>query len=117
VQTTGACPAFDRLIGSRIAVGNAELRLPLFGPLGVIYKNFLPMEVAPFYDVGVAWGRSGLPSFFGGAADTARQAVSSYGGSLRVNILGYAVGQVSLVHPNDRPTKNWVWQFSLIPGF
>jgi hypothetical protein len=117
VQTTGACPAFDRLIGSRIAVGNAELRLPLFGPLGVIYKNFLPMEIAPFYDVGVAWGRSGLPSFFGGSADTARKAVSSYGGSLRVNILGYAVGQVSLVHPNDRPTKNWVWQFSLIPGF
>ncbi len=117
VQTTGACPAFDRLLGSRIAVGNAELRLPLFGPLGVIYKNFLPIGIAPFYDVGVAWDRGTRPSFFGGSATTGRSAVSSYGTSLRVNVMGYAVAQVSLVHPNDRPTKSWMWQFSLIPGF
>jgi Peptidase MA superfamily/Omp85 superfamily domain/WD40-like Beta Propeller Repeat len=117
VQQTGACPAFDRLLGSRIAVGNAELRLPLFGPLGVIYKNFLPIGVAPFYDVGVAWDRGNRPSFFGGTAATGHSAVSSYGGSLRINIFGYAVGEVSLVHPNDRPTRNWMWQFSLIPGF
>jgi hypothetical protein len=83
----------------------------------VIYSNFIPMEIAPFYDVGVAWDRGTRPSIFGGSATTGRNAVSSYGGSFRINLLGYAIGQVSLVHPNDRPTKNWMWQFSLLPGF
>ena len=97
VQTTGNCPAFDRLMGSRIAVGNAELRLPLFGPLGVIYKNFLPNGGSPLLRCRSRMGPLRPALVFRGAADTARQAVSSYGGSLRVNILGFAVGQVSRV--------------------
>jgi hypothetical protein len=24
---------------------------------------------------------------------------------------------VNLVHPFDRPTKNWLWEFNLQPGF
>jgi hypothetical protein len=46
-----------------------------------------------------------------------RSEVTSYGGSLRFNILGFAVGQLSYVRPNDRPLKDWHWEFSLIPGF
>ena len=33
VQPDGSCPAFDRLIGSRVGVANAELRFPLLGAL------------------------------------------------------------------------------------
>ena len=29
------CPVFDRLVGSRLAVVNAELRIPLLGPEGL----------------------------------------------------------------------------------
>ncbi len=122
VTTTGTCPVFDRLVGSRIAVGNAELRLPVLGALGVIpSRSFPPVEVAPFFDVGVAWSRSQKPSFlspaFGSSRETGRDPVSSYGVSFRVNLLGFAIGQISLAHPNERPMKNWVWQFSLLPGF
>jgi hypothetical protein len=112
LQVNGSCPVFDRLIGSRIAVANAELRLELTGPLGVIpSRGFLPIELAPFVDAGRAWGANNT------LLSDSQSWVSSYGTSLRINLLGFAVGQVSLVHPNDRPLKNWIWQFSLLPGY
>jgi hypothetical protein len=110
----GACPAFDRLLGNRIAVGNLETRLQLLGPLGVISSPSLPpVELAPFYDAGVAWTSLQKASFLGGT----RHPVTSYGTSLRFNILGYAIGQLSYVHPNDRPLKHSYWEFDLLPGF
>ena len=32
-------------------------------------------------------------------------------------LLGYAVAEVNLVRPFDRPGKGWIWQFELQPGF
>ncbi|MFB3903269.1 MAG: peptidase S9 [Acidobacteriota bacterium] len=108
----GSCPVFDQLIGSRLAVANAELRLPVFGPLGVVpSQGFIPVETALFYDAGMAWTSTAGSNF------SARDPVKSYGGSLRINLLGFAVAQVSLVRPVDRPLKNWIWEFSLTPGF
>ena len=45
---TGACPEFDRLVGSRIGVLNLELRVPLLGVegFGLIRAPFLPIELA-----------------------------------------------------------------------
>ncbi len=111
---SGSCPVFDQLLGSRISVANLELRVPLLGPLGLITKDFLPVEIAPFFDAGVAWTSKNGPAF---ATDGSRHVVTSHGASLRVNLMGFAVGQISLVHPNDRPLKNWIWEFSLVPGF
>ena len=37
--------------------------------------------------------------------------------SLRANLLGFAVGEAALVHPNDRPGQGWYWVLSLQPGF
>lgn len=113
-STTGSCPVFDNLVGSRIGVANAEARLELLGPLGIIpSKPVPPVEAAWFYDTGVAWTGFAKPGIFGGSRD----GVSSYGAALRVNILGFAVAEISAAHPNDRPDKNWLWQFSLIPGW
>lgn len=110
----GTCPLFDNLIGSKIGVANAEARLELLGPLGVIPSRPIPpVEGAFFYDTGVAWTGLNKASFLGGSRD----GVSSYGGALRINLLGYAVAEISLAHPNDRPQKNWLWQFSLVPGW
>ena len=114
LQVNGSCPVFDQLLGSKIAVGNVEARLELLGPLGVIpSKPIPPVQAAWFYDAGEAWTSASKAGFLGGP----RSGVSSYGGALRVNILGYAVGEVSLAHPNDRPGRGWLWQFSLIPGW
>jgi dipeptidyl aminopeptidase/acylaminoacyl peptidase len=108
------CPTFDRLLGSKLAVANFELRLPLLGGLGVIPSaGFLPIESAWFFDSGVAWTDNDKPSFLGGD----RKAVTSTGLAMRVNLFGFAVGEMDLVHPNDRPGKGWYWQFALQPGF
>ena len=110
----GDCPDFDRLFGSRMGVANLELRLPLLGALGVLRSPAIPpVEAAGFYDTGVAWTDRDEARFLGGG----RNGVSSYGTSLRVNLLGFAVAEVAYVHPNDRPLKGWYWQFNLQPGF
>jgi outer membrane protein assembly factor BamA len=107
------CPVFDRLVGSRIAVASLELRLPLLGPLGLVETFPLPMELAVFGDAGTAWDSADSPDWAGGD----RQSVTSHGASLRVNLVGMAIGQINLVHPNDRPARDWIWEFNLIPTF
>lgn len=110
----GRCPAFDQLFGSRMAVGNAELRLPVFGALGVVRSpGAPPVETAVFYDAGIAWYRVDDRAVLRGA----RKPVSSYGASLRLNLLGFAIAQISYVQPQHRPLKSWHWEFALIPGF
>jgi outer membrane protein assembly factor BamA len=109
------CPAFDRLLGSRMLVGNLELRFPLFRPLGLSRNMYgpLPLELALFADSGVAWNRGESPDFLGGV----RRPVTSVGAALRANLFGFTVVQVDFVKPLDRPQKGWLWQFSFAPGF
>jgi WD40 repeat protein len=111
-----ACPVFDQLLGSRIVVGSAELRFPLLGVLGIGsgYYGAFPLELAIFGDGGLAWDTQHEPSVFGSGS---RDPVFSAGAGLRINLLGYAVAEVDLVRPFDRPDKGWVWQFELQPGF
>ena len=111
----GSCEAFDRLLGSRMLVGNLELRFPLLRPFGVGERMYgpLPIEVAFFADAGVAWTKDDRPTMFGGD----RHPVSSAGLSLRANLFGFAVGQFDLAYPFQRPGRGWVWSFSLTPGF
>jgi len=113
-ETPGRCPVFDQLFGSRMAVANAELRIPLFGALGLVRSPGVPpVEIAPFYDAGIAWyARENLSVLRG-----ARKPVTSFGASLRLNVLGFAIAQISYVQPQDRPLKSWHWEFALIPGF
>jgi len=113
IQPDGSCPAFDRLIGSRIALANAEVRVPLWSLFGG--KNFygpLPVELALFGDAGVAWGRGSRPGF----ADGDREPVTSIGAAIRANAFGFAVVEIDYVKPMNR-NRGWIWQFSLRPGF
>jgi outer membrane protein assembly factor BamA len=84
LQTYGDCPALDQLFGSRIAVANAELRLPLLGSFAVIPSRHIPpVEAAVFYDAGAAWRKTEIATF----ENASRHAVKSYGGTLRVNLM------------------------------
>jgi Tol biopolymer transport system component len=113
-QNDGSCPAFDRLIGSRVAIANAELRFPLWGAFGGDkFYGPIPVELAVFTDAGIAWGRNSRPSFSGGD----RKPVTSAGGAVRINLLGFAVAEIDYVRPLDRPGRGWLWQFNLRPGF
>jgi outer membrane protein assembly factor BamA len=112
--TAGSCPAFDRLIGSRVAIANAELRFPIWGAFGGSqFYGPLPVEAALFTDAGIAWGRSERVGFAPGD----HEPVVSVGAALRVNVLGFAVAEIDYVRPLDRPGRGWLWQFSLRPGF
>jgi Omp85 superfamily domain/WD40-like Beta Propeller Repeat len=111
-----ACPVFDQLLGSRMVVANAELRFPLFGVLGVGtgYYGALPLDFTIFGDAGLAWDTANDPSIFGSGT---RDPVFSAGFGLRLNLLGFAVAELDLVRPFDRPDEGWVWQLELQPGF
>jgi outer membrane protein assembly factor BamA len=114
-DSTFECPLFDRLYGSRMAMANFELRFPLFGllHLGPGYYGALPVETGLFYDLGVAWTQNEKAAFLGGT----REFVRSYGATLRLNLLGYAILEFDYVNPVDRPRKGWFWQFNFIAGF
>jgi Tol biopolymer transport system component len=109
------CPAFDRLLGSRMLVGNLEFRFPLLRPFGATSRMYgpIPIEVALFADGGVAWNRGQKPAIFGGSRD----GISSGGLALRANLFGYAVGELDFARPFQRPGSGWIVQFNLSPGF
>ena len=112
--TDGSCPVFDKLLGSRMLIGNAELRFPPWGAFGG--SNFygpLPIELGVFADAGAAWGRSTPLRLSGSKSDLVR----SVGIVSRINILGFAVAEIDYVRPLDRPLRGWMWQFNLMPGF
>ncbi|HTD69615.1 MAG TPA: basic secretory protein-like protein [Gemmatimonadales bacterium] len=115
--TPSGCPVFDRLLGSRMLLANAELRFPLFGVLGIGggYYGAFPLEAAIFADAGVAWTQApgDKPTFLGGN----RPGVSSAGVALRANLFGYAIGELDVVKPFQRPGKGWLIELNLIPGF
>jgi hypothetical protein len=114
-DATSSCPAFDRLLGSRLLVANLEFRFPLLRPFGLSRGLYgpVPVEVAFFADGGVAWNRDEKPELFGGS----RQGVASVGTALRINLFGFAVGEFDIVRPLQRPGKGWMFQFQLAPGF
>jgi WD40 repeat protein len=108
---------FDRLIGTRLAVANLEVRVPPFALLGLgaPYGGPLPIELGAFYDTGVAWDSRAAtdPTFLGGD----RALVRSYGAVGRINLFGYVVVEADYVKPVDRPDDSWRWQFGLRAGF
>jgi outer membrane protein assembly factor BamA len=139
------CPVFDRMLGSRLGVFNAEFRVPLFGSseFGLLNFPFLPTEIAPFFDAGIAYTSNQPPDLrlstnpvdaaqrvsqncqnqtvqnqggFG-IVCTDRIPVFSTGVTARVNFLGYMIFEAYLAHPFQRPGKGWVWGFQLAPGW
>jgi outer membrane protein assembly factor BamA len=108
------------LIGTRVAVASLELRLPLIGTeeLGLIKFPFLPTEIAPFVDAGVAWDESRNPKLeFATNSSATNIPVVSAGVSARFNILGYLVLEAYYAYPFQRPNKGWHFGFNLAPGW
>ena len=112
---------YAQLFGSKIAVASVELRFPLFGVLGLGrgYYGILPIDFVAFYDAGIAWGyeidgdTENKPFFLGGD----RQPLTSAGIGIRMNLMGFLIMGFNAVKPFNRPDKNWVFQFTIMPGF
>jgi Tol biopolymer transport system component len=137
-QSTGistGCPELDQLLGSRVAVFNAEFRFPLVRTLtlGFLPVGFPPIEAAIFYDAGIAWnGNSALhlhrPSAHscvtGGVAGSCpgpdlavdRYPMTSYGIGARINLFGFTVLRIDYAVPLQR-SRGGYWIVSLGPPF
>ncbi len=121
----GSCPNYTNLFGSKMLVGNLELRFPPFGLLGLGSGlfGFLPIEMVLFGDAGLAWWEAGdvtdptdrdllRPFFLGGE----RTPVYSAGVGLRMNVFGFMIVELDYVYPFSRERGGHL-QFSFIPGF
>ncbi len=123
--TTGTgqtgCPQLDQLIGSRLAVVNAELRFPLTRSLvlGFLPVGLPPIEAAIFYDAGLAWDSNSkvLLTRRGQDPEIYRAPLRSWGGSIRVNALGFVVLRLDYTKPLSRPHNDPYWTVSLGPTF
>ena len=115
--TPGACPVFDRLFGSKLAVANAEVRIPLFGTKEFgLASGFIPTELFGFADAGAAWNQGDKVKVRFSENTTERVPVVSVGGGVRM-LLSYIPLEFYYAHPFQRPQKNWVFGFNIIPGW
>jgi hypothetical protein len=118
-SSPSACPVYDRLLGSRIAVANFEVRIPLLGTsqLGLINFPYVATEIAPFVDAGVAWTADSSATLEFARRTGARVPVFSAGLSARMNILGYLVLEAYYAYPFQRPDKGGHFGFQIAPGW
>ena len=114
-----SCAQFDRLLGSRVAVANVEFRIPIFGArgLGLIETAFPPLEIAPFFDAGLAWTGTSAPVWSFESNSTDRTPVMSTGVTSRLNLFGFAILEVFYARPFQRPGRGGVWGWALQPGW
>ena len=115
VTPTGSCEEFDRLLGSRVLVGNLEWRFPLLRPFGVKSGMYgpIPTEIAFFADAGVAWNAGERPTIFGGQ----RQVVSSVGVAVRARLFNLLILEFDVSNPFQRRGSGPVLQLNVSPGF
>ncbi|HSG39036.1 MAG TPA: BamA/TamA family outer membrane protein, partial [Thermoanaerobaculia bacterium] len=114
-----ACPEFSRLIGSRVAVANLELRFPLVGieGYGIFRTRFLPIDMNFFVDAGAAWTDDESVDWRFDRETTDRVPVVSAGVSARVLLGGFAVLEFYYARPFQRPDEDWVTGFLIAPGW
>jgi Tol biopolymer transport system component len=109
----GECAALEDLLGSRVLVGNMEVRFPIMGIRSRDLRyGALPAEGFLFADSGVVWSRS--PAFTTARRD--RRFVSSFGAGVRVNAFGLPL-ELAAMRALDAPARGWSFDFSFRPGF
>jgi len=117
------CPELDQLIGSKLAVGNVELRFPLTRNLvlGLLPIGLPPVEGAIFFDIGMAWEEGSIIKWRRDPTDDllrVRAPLRSWGASIRTNLLGVVILRFDYTRPLDRPDFNRpYWTVSFGPTF
>lgn len=117
------CAELDQMIGSKLAVGNVELRFPLTRNLvlGLLPIGLPPVEGAIFFDIGMAWDEGSVIKWRRNAGDdllAVRAPLKSWGGSIRTNVLGFLILRFDYTRPLDRPARDRAyWTVSIGPTF
>ena len=118
----GSNCATEQLVGSRVAVANAEIRFPLIRrfDLGTLPVGLPPIEGLVFYDAGLAWSAGQTVSLSKPQNydfTLQRYPLRSYGAGIRVNLFNLAILKWDYAIPLDKPGRKANWTFSLGPSF
>jgi Tol biopolymer transport system component len=121
LNTETGCVELDRLVGTQLAVGSAEIRFPILTPqFRFVPNGFPPIEGALFYDVGVTWNEGDQVKFKREANDDpirVRTPLQTIGASARMNLFGFAVLRLDYSIPQERRAIKGYWTLSLGPVF
>jgi len=120
---------FEQMLGSKMFVGNFELRFPFSGMrrLSVVTSKFVFSDIALFFDAGVAfdeyshlrYGELVVTGYQNGVAVTEYlkpALVMSTGLAVRLNLMSALVVEPYVAWPLQKDSK-FVFGFNLIPGF
>jgi len=118
----GASCNTEQLVGSRVAVANAEIRFPIIRrfDLGSLPIGLPPLDGLFFYDAGLAWSAGQTVSLTkpnNYDFNLQRYPFRSYGFGLRMNLFNLAILKWDYAKPLDQPGKKANWTFSLGPSF
>jgi Tol biopolymer transport system component len=119
-NTDTGCADLDRLVGTQIGLGSAELRFPILNPSFGVPALLPPMEGAFFFDVGMAWDQSSTLKWSRDPGDdpvNVRTPMRTWGVSLRANLFGFAGCKLDYAIPLGRRGVGGLWTFSLGPPF
>ncbi len=112
------------LTGSRIAVANAEFRIPFSGPerLALIKSKYLLTDFNVFFDAGMAWGgnanMSGFEPVMTEVGNSSGKPIMSTGVSLRINVLGAMILEPYYAFPlQNGGFRNGSFGLNFIPGW
>ena len=112
-DAVSACSSSEELLGSRLLVGNLEVRAPLFGLRARdLQYGPIPLEGFFFADSGLVWARGSPVS----VARPGRRLVSSFGAGVRINAFGFPL-ELAAVRATDAPSRGWSFDFNFQSGF
>jgi hypothetical protein len=85
--------SIDQLVGSQMAVVNAEIRMPFTGPrrLAFITSGMLLTDLALFADAGMTWRQDQDVEFSWRPTGTAASPIVSIGATLRLNLFNMII--------------------------
>ncbi len=120
--TVTGCAALDQLVGTSMAVLNAEVRFPVLSPNWEWLPRFVPpIEGALFFDAGVAWDANSRVVLRdrkdGESVLNVRSPLRSVGASARINLFGFLILRADYAKPLKRPGTDAFWTISLGPTF
>ncbi len=115
------CSELDRLVGTQLAVGSAELRFPILSPAWhFLPLGFPPIEGALFYDVGMAWNEGDQLRWSRKPGDDpirVRTPMQTFGASARMNLFNFVILRLDYSIPQERRAVKGYWTLSLGPVF
>lgn len=114
------CAEFDRLVGTQLAIGTAEIRFPILSPSFGLPAAIPPIEGALFYDIGLVWDDQSTLKWNRDTGDDpirVRAPLQTIGASVRMNLFGFVVARLDYSIPQERKAVKGLWTFSLGPTF